>query len=204
MQVRIVVWPPGWLITSTPSAKPAGHPAEPVAPLGPVAPGGPGGPGGPGSPLGPVATLIVVVTVAWDAPLRAWLAAKPEPAARSRLVRAINVVFTDLDPLLQRSNTLLALLVGALPLGAPVPHHRDRRADGRAEGSDGGCLVRAHSCREHEVDVVGVAADLPLHHLPVLHVTPGGVVEGLGEQPRVGQRVVVDLHRVGVRGHVDG
>jgi len=55
-QVNTVTWPPGWLITRSPSENPVGH-CRPAGPVSPFGPGDPGGPGSPRGPVGPVATL---------------------------------------------------------------------------------------------------------------------------------------------------
>src|SRR5262245_15307005 len=113
----------------TPSWNPEGQ-ARPAGPAGPVSPFGPGGPAGPCGPGPPFVTLTVAVVVACVGPDRAVAAKYPDPPASSRLATAINVFLTDLDPLLQGGNALLAVLLGAFALRPPVPGHRDRRAHG--------------------------------------------------------------------------
>ena len=139
--------PPGWFKTRTPSWNPVGQvrPAGPVGPGGPAGPVAPTGPTGPGGPGLPVPTFTVVVVVACVEPDRAVAARKPEPPASTRLISAIHVFLTDLDPLFQRRDPLLTILLRTLALRLAVPRHRDRAADGGAEGGDRGDLVCVHS-----------------------------------------------------------
>src|SRR5215472_7084226 len=126
MQVRIEVWPPGWLITSLPNFDPAGQDSAPGAPGGPVA------------PCGPVATLIVVVTAGACCPTpKAVAASTPEPAAASSAPAAticgkrLLMVLANLDSLLERVDPAVALPL-RLAAGAP------QRPGGAEHGPDPG------------------------------------------------------------------
>src|SRR5215831_14150777 len=86
--VQITVWPPGWLITSSPSENPSGQD---------IAPAGPAGPCGPVGPAGPVATLIVTVLGSAALPKPTARAVRnPEPPANSNPATSrISSRFTD-------------------------------------------------------------------------------------------------------------
>src|SRR5262245_42800382 len=77
MHVQVTVWPPGWLITSSPSLNPVGQPS-------PACPGGPGGPGSPFGPCGPVAPFTVTVRASvLDPTPNAVAVRKPAPPANA-------------------------------------------------------------------------------------------------------------------------
>src|SRR5215471_277425 len=139
MQVRIEVWPPGWLITSLPNFDPAGQDSAPGAPGGPVA------------PCGPVATLIVVVTAGacWPTPKAVAVrtpvvaaSASATPSSTSGLRRRARIEF--MQPLLEGLEALLAVRVVALLRLADVEPGGQHARDAREERAQRDELVMPH------------------------------------------------------------
>src|SRR5262245_5615692 len=106
----MAVWPPGWLITSSPGENPAGH----------VNPALPGGPCGPWGPTGPVATLIVTVLVSVGADVAVATKNPALPASANAAAIASSgrrVVMAHPEPFPQRLEPLLALAFHPFPHG---------------------------------------------------------------------------------------
>src|SRR5215471_1399380 len=139
MQVRIEVWPPGWLITSLPNFDPAGQDSAPGAPGGPVA------------PCGPVATLIVVVTAGacWPTPKAVAVrtpvvaaSASATPSSTSGLRRRARIEF--MQPVPEGLEALLAVRVVALLRLADVEPGGQHARDSREERAERDELVMRH------------------------------------------------------------